>query len=278
MVCSWIAQTLLCIKSTQVLDRNDWVMVSNEVAVEEQKVTAKQVDGALLWATPDGQKVWGAHAVAELFEDFILLRWSSGLLRLGISERAYNAFAVRRHRVSQFFGMGVCGIKRTPEPFETEAPSRFAYERTLYRLGRLGLLYVGVCFVIQVLAQNRAVPESIKPRPPFFVELLVEYAHFYQGWGMFAVSPRTDSTVVVRAYTVDGRLVDPLGACIAALASGRIGDHRPSRSQRILLRLPVAHCRRPRVSRPAARMDPRVPETHRKSERHDCAVSDRAAE
>jgi hypothetical protein len=127
-----------------------------------------------------------------------------------VVRQAYEAFAARRHLVSAFFGLGVCGITRKVEGFTPEPPAVAARARWARTAWSAGLVYFAVVFVVQTLAQNRAVPQAIKPVPPTFVRWPVEYLHFFQGWGMFAESPRTDSTVVVRAQTVDGRLVDPL--------------------------------------------------------------------
>lgn len=106
--------------------------------------------------------------------------------------------------VEMFFGLGV------DTPFPPIVRARRWAEAAQRTFGRGAILFVAVVFVVQVLAQNRAVPETIKPTPPFWVDWFVSYTHFLQGWGMFAVSPNTDATVVVRARTVDGRLVDPL--------------------------------------------------------------------
>jgi hypothetical protein len=88
-------------------------------------------------------------------------------------------------------------------------PSR-ATKTWVEELRLLLLSWVALAFLVQTLAQNRAVPPALKPEPPFPVQVIVEYLHFFQGWGMFAESPREDWTVVVRAVTADGRLVDPL--------------------------------------------------------------------
>jgi hypothetical protein len=103
------------------------------------------------------------------------------------------------------------GLLTPREGFAVDTPWRKSVAGWAENM-RLGLLlFMAAVFVMQTLAQNRAVPSAIKPDPPpFWVQVPVEYLHFYQGWGMFAESPREDYTVVVRGTTVDGRLVDPL--------------------------------------------------------------------
>lgn len=209
-ICGTVARTLLCVQATSP-SPSPFVIKGNEVAPADFKnVTAAQVDASILWVGPDGAQRWKGEAMAEVARAFILGRPLAWVLRLGVVRRAYEAFAARRHLVSAFFGLGVCGITRKVEGFAPEAPAVAARARWARTAWSAGLAALAVVFVVQVLAQNRAVPAAIKPVPPTFVRWPVEYLHFYQGWGMFAESPRTDSTVVVRAQTVDGRLVDPL--------------------------------------------------------------------
>jgi len=66
--------------------------------------------------------------------------------------------------------------------------------------------------VSQVLLENRAVPEFLKPSwRPAWVEAAVIYPRMFQGWSMFAPSPPIDDgKLVVEGVTKDGRKVDPL--------------------------------------------------------------------
>ncbi len=208
-VCTSVSKALLCMQATSS-QPPAFVIKGNETAVREQRVTMAQVEASALWVDGDGRQSWQGHVVAEVARTFAGLRPLAWTLRLGVAQQAYRAFAARRHLVSGFFGMGTCGITHAPEPFEVEPESARAVGRLRSRVAGAALMVVAAAFVIQVLVQNRAVPASIKPEQPFWVAWLVGYTHFYQGWGMFAESPRTDGTVVVRARTVDGRLVDPL--------------------------------------------------------------------
>jgi hypothetical protein len=111
------------------------------------------------------------------------------------------------HEDSLRFAQWLLGRRLLSRP---NVPPARATKTWVEELRLLLLSWVALAFVVQTLAQNRAVPPSLKPDPPFPVQVVVEYLHFFQGWGMFAESPREDWTVVVRAVTADGRLVDPL--------------------------------------------------------------------
>ncbi|PZR07448.1 MAG: hypothetical protein DI536_27745 [Archangium gephyra] len=160
----------------------------------------------LVWL---GQKVFGAPRKDDVKVDASLGRWA-----------AHATLAARSRAVTGLPGFVPRWFEALSRRLELDVlePSPFSPDTALTRrrvaLGgaiRNALLaFMFVVFVIQTLAQNRPVPQAIKPVPPFWVLWPVEYLHFFQGWGMFAVSPREDATVVVRARTFDGRLVDPL--------------------------------------------------------------------
>ena len=209
-VCTTSAKTLLCLQSTST-QPPAYIVKTNAAAPAEAGVTEEQVHDSVLWLTADKKQIWQAGVFAELAASMPLSRPFAWLLRLPIANTAYNAFAQRRHDFSAFCGLGTCGISRKPEPFALVSDVSLYAERQRKRAGLVLLAFVFVSFVIQTLAQNRAVPMSLKIQPvPKLVTWLVEYTHFYQGWGMFRDSPDSDQTVVVRARTVDGRLVDPL--------------------------------------------------------------------
>jgi hypothetical protein len=209
-VCGWLARVLLAVQATALCPPRLALRGNSFAPRDFPDVTAEQVDRALLWVDADGTRTWGAAAMGRVLGSFALTRPVAWLTRLGIAETLYARFAARRAEVSVFFGLGACGLRHEVEPFPVISPAALARGVWLSRLGRAALVYVFAVFAAQVLAQNRWVPAALKPRPQAWVERFVEYAHFFQGWGMFAVSPHTDSTVVVRAVTVDGRVVDPL--------------------------------------------------------------------
>jgi hypothetical protein len=157
-----------------------------------------------------GRRLERAAALAEVLGRFVGLRPLAWLLRSPWAQRPFQAAAARRQQAAACFGFEPAEPARIGRPFEPVAPVRQTVEHLRARLAGAALMVVAAAFVLQVLVQNRAVPPALKPQQPFWVAWFVGYAHFYQGWGMFAVSPRTDGTVVVRARTVDGRLVDPL--------------------------------------------------------------------
>lgn len=105
------------------------------------------------------------------------------------------------------------GLAGTPEarPAEPSAARRFL-GRALGSLRELAVLLVVVSCGSQVLIENRAVPEWLKPKHrPEWMTSIVVYPRLFQGWSMFAPSPPSDDgRVVVDGITRDGRHFDPL--------------------------------------------------------------------
>ncbi len=210
-ICGWCARALLCMQYTSVEAVPSFTVKGNEAAPGDVRgVSTEHVEASVLWLDGKGKQHWHSNAFAAIASSFPLTRPLAWLFNLSIAKRFYFAFAKRRHQVSSFFGLGTCGIRQAVEPFPGLTDARKTQTRWAAQVRHGVLVFVFVVFTIQVLAQNRAVPQAIKPVPPWWVVWPVEYLHFFQGWGMFAHSPRTDSTVVVRAVTVDGRKVDPL--------------------------------------------------------------------
>jgi len=208
-ICSLTARMLLCMQATSPFG-GKFSIKANSVAVDEAKVPAERLDKEILWVDAAGAQRWGAKAMAAMLRTFPFCGPIAFVVEL-IGDGPYKKIAANRMHVSSFLGLGACGIARTPEPFDPIPPWRTWRSKQGERVTRALLAFTFVVFVCQVLAQNRAVPPAIKiVNRPFWVEWPVEYFHFGQGWRMFDESPRTDFTVVVRARTVDGRLVDPL--------------------------------------------------------------------
>jgi hypothetical protein len=158
-----------------------------------------------------------------------------GPVKVGASRWAAHAVACMQHRgvsaLPAFVPRGVewLAVKLKldavePEAYAPDPPLKLAMRTWTARVGSVLLAYVTAAFVVQTLAQNRWVPQQLKPTPPTPIVWLVEYLHFYQGWGMFAVSPREDWTVVVRATTADGRTVDPLSERSSARSAPAIHE------------------------------------------------------
>ncbi len=209
-ICSVTARILLCMQATSPFGMR-FAIKANHVAAEEAKVPEKRLGEEILWVGANGEQLWGHLAMAAMIRTIPFCGPIAWLCRTGLADRAYKKVASNRIAISSFLGLGACGIARTPEPFAAPEPWRKWLGSQGKRVTNGVLLFTFVVFVCQVLAQNRAVPPAIKIlNRPFWVEWPVEYLHFGQGWRMFDESPRTDFTVVVRALTVDGRLVDPL--------------------------------------------------------------------
>jgi hypothetical protein len=155
------------------------------------------------------KRLFGAKKEPEATIGANMNRWAAHAW-LATQQRAVSGVPAFFQRQLQSFSTRFNLEKLEPETFAPYSPARIAFGNFATRVKTGLFAFMAVVFVVQTTAQNRAVPPSMKIDPPFWVVWPVEYLHFFQGWGMFAVSPREDSTVVVRAQTTDGRLVDPL--------------------------------------------------------------------
>jgi hypothetical protein len=101
---------------------------------------------------------------------------------------------------------------------ETQRPPVPAHpEGAVHRQLRLAVqvalpALLGIAIASQLLIENHAVPESMKPRGrPELLTGIIDYLQIPQGWSMFAPdAPREDSRLVVDATLADGTHVDPL--------------------------------------------------------------------
>ncbi len=103
------------------------------------------------------------------------------------------------------------GPRAAAGPPEPTGASRAA-ERFRKIFSTSGVVVLLVACGSQVLVENRAVPDVLRPsrRPPW-MEAVVVYPRLFQGWSMFAPSPpMDDGRVVVDGRTADGRRLDPL--------------------------------------------------------------------
>jgi hypothetical protein len=100
------------------------------------------------------------------------------------------------------------GDARAPEP--SQARRTWGRLRASLREGIVLLLLV-VCGS-QVLVQNEAVPDALKPKArPALFQAVIEYPRIFQGWSMFAPEPpKSDGRLVIDGRTKDGRQLDPL--------------------------------------------------------------------
>lgn len=156
-----------------------------------------------------GQKLFGAPKTDDVKVDASLGRWAAHAT-LVVRRRAVTAVPAFVPRWFEWISKRLNLDVLEPAPYAPDSPLKKKWLVVGGYVRNALLAFMFVVFVIQTLAQNRPVPQALKVTPPVWVVWPVEYLHFFQGWGMFAVSPREDSTVVVRARTFDGRLVDPL--------------------------------------------------------------------
>jgi len=142
------------------------------------------------------------------------LRLCSSWLRLPagqrLADRALETLYARRERWAAYWNLGR-GLGADPPD---APPSRRALAtRTLGRvLGNAVLLFFVAACASQMLIENRAIPETLKPKNrPEWMTALVVYPRLFQGWSMFAPDPpRDDGKIVVEGRTKDGRHFDPL--------------------------------------------------------------------
>lgn len=126
-----------------------------------------------------------------------------------------NALLLRamKRRVEYAEKLGVASLPGLPDEIAPgESGARRGVRRVGFVLSQLVVAYLLVAAVSQVLVENRAVPESMKPKQrPEWLEATVIYPRMFQGWSMFAPQPPSDDgVIVVDAVTQDGRHIDPL--------------------------------------------------------------------
>jgi hypothetical protein len=131
-------------------------------------------------------------------------------LDMAIERRLERASAESADADAYFELEGLAGgpERLVPEP----SPARRLFRRGIAGLRELAVLVLVVSCGSQVLIENRAVPEWLKPKHrPDWMTSIVVYPRLFQGWSMFAPSPPSDDgRVVVDGITRDGRHFDPL--------------------------------------------------------------------
>ncbi|MFO0658665.1 MAG: DCC1-like thiol-disulfide oxidoreductase family protein [Polyangiaceae bacterium] len=203
-------------------------------------VTPELCEQTVVVASRDGSKHWvRGEAVSRIFRS-LPYGWAvARVLDLpgirSLLDTAYRAVAERRQSISVAIGLDACGIER-PDPTKhvtvallPEPPPLFPRLQRFVVGSFLGLMMVSL--TLQVFAENRKIPEFLKPPPVapqkitgvkdawraayFYVRdktfPFAQYPRFFQGWSMFApIPPTDDGVIVVDAVTVDGRHIDPL--------------------------------------------------------------------
>lgn len=134
---------------------------------------------------------------------FVLAVGGGPLLHTGLS-RLLGARAVWTRRL----GLDLPSVAEQAEP----SRAALAFRRGARAAGTIALVFLLAVCTSQVLLENRAVPNWMKPTSrPDWVTAMVVYGRMFQGWSMFAPDPpREDGWVVIDGRTKDGRKLDPL--------------------------------------------------------------------
>jgi hypothetical protein len=175
-------------------------------------VRRKLARRTLVVVDPKSSDVWtGKDAVTRLTDALPLPARLLGLpgVRWLISSRIERALAKRR---STAVAWGLDDLPGTDRIQPPPSDARRFVKRMAFALGQAAVLLVMVALGSQVLIENRAVPEWLKPKQrPEWMTSLVIYPRLFQGWSMFAPSPpNEDGRLVVEGRTADGRRLDPL--------------------------------------------------------------------
>lgn len=178
--------------------------------------------------TDDKEHIWTHHqAVAEVLKRVPFLTpiaW--GLILTGpLGRWVYTHFALRRHKVSQWLGYGVCGISPPSAGAKLESTSNLAsieywqlnHENGPKRLWRrltrgMTEFYIILAFIAAfytAIYSNRYFKPMPKPVYPQWARSFVTYGQFYQSWRLFSPeAPYEDGWMILEATLADGRTVD----------------------------------------------------------------------
>lgn len=217
-ICSWICRVG---RRMDVLGRIEWmghdVTGRPPTGMTEEQLAAQREHSIIV---DDGTRIrTKAAAVYRVLSAFPLLRLVAWPIRIpGLShifDWLYTNFGKRRHRVSAWLGMGMCGIsKPLAPPIVAREKGRWAVH-----FGWIGLvLSHAVLFTAfwatqtQVVSENRFMKKHFKGyRQPALARSIVSYGRWFQGWSMFAPNvPNMDGVIVIDAELADGRRIDPI--------------------------------------------------------------------
>lgn len=109
-------------------------------------------------------------------------------------------------KLVRFFAVG----EPVPETPPRSPIGAFLREQR-FRIRESFLAFMALASVAQTLWEQKSIPSQIKPESrPDFLAMPIEYPRLFQGWGMFAPNPIVeDGILVIDAYTIDGRRIDP---------------------------------------------------------------------
>lgn len=182
-----------------------------ELRFEAAEVAGGPAPLLSVWTDGGEQRLRGHEAVKRVAS---CLRWAGRFIGWPVVRHLLLAIgrpiAKRRKRWSRFFE--VEDLPGTDTPLPVESPSTLALARSKYWAAHALMGVLVVAETSQVLMENRAVPQWLKPKTrPQWMEAIVVYPRLFQGWTMFAPEPPTDDgRVVCEGFTADGRTIDPL--------------------------------------------------------------------
>jgi predicted DCC family thiol-disulfide oxidoreductase YuxK len=224
----------VCYLTIRILARLDvhrrlhWLS-NRELAALPAGVDPALLEGTILVVDPARDRRWTrADGFAEIFAALPFGRLWSWPMRLplvrGIANRAYDAFARNRTRISLWLGLAGCGVPRPMsaagalpvapaivDATDDEIPLVSWARARLPILRELVVAFVMVIIAAEVSVANPSVPRALRfeHRPEWMVAAVM-YPHIFEGWSLFAPdAPLGDETVYVDAVTRDGRHVDP---------------------------------------------------------------------
>ena len=182
-------------------------------------VSPEEVLETIIVSDPTGTRVWRrTEGIAQILRalpfGIYVARWMELPGLRSLLRSFYDAFAARRHVVSQELGFAACGIPQDLGGAGLPVPEALRPALLGPWVGRVRELTVAVFVVAlgsQMLAENRKVPRWLKFPQPAVLAAIAQYPRFFQGWSMFApIPPNDDGKIVVDALTADGRHLDPL--------------------------------------------------------------------
>jgi predicted DCC family thiol-disulfide oxidoreductase YuxK len=234
----------VCHQLTRLLKRLDHLgklrlLGNDDPALLPAGVSMEDAQRSIIVTDLAGQRVWKRQeAIAQILRTLpfgiVLARLIElpGLFTL--AGLGYDAFAARRHLVSQALGYAACGLPQSFGGRDVRVPSALRPSLLGHwpvRLRELVIVVFVISLTSQVLAENRKIPAWLKVKnQPEILASIAQYPRFFQGWSMFApIPPFDDGKVVVDAVTADGRHLDPLAG------GGPVNFTMPPETESILM-------------------------------------------
>jgi predicted DCC family thiol-disulfide oxidoreductase YuxK len=214
-VCLWCARLLKRLDPYQRLE----FVGNDETERFPPGVDAELAARTVVVVDPNGRIHTEERAVFEIGRalpfGIVLVGWLGvpGLSFIG--RAAYRVFAKNRMAVSQYFGLGACGIAPPNLPEAGEAPpdkdTFRAFRQNSGAFTREAVAAVMVIILgIQVVNDNAYVNRRFRVKRPEWSTHIVNTFRLLEGWGMFAPEPPyEDGRVIIDGRTKDGRKLDP---------------------------------------------------------------------